>query len=60
MKIIVEYCSELLGAGIFWQGDAANIMAIRNIPARRCARKVAKDGVARKVGMWTVRAEPNK
>jgi hypothetical protein len=53
-QVRVSYDSEVLGSGVFWVGAPAEISKIRNIPARRLAERVVKDGVARKDGMWQV------
>ncbi len=53
-KIIVHYESEVLGNGVFWQGDESEISNIRNIPARMCAEAVVKERKPKKIGMWRV------
>jgi len=53
-KITVAYNSEVLGQGIFWQGNPVETHLIRNIPARKMAEKTAVDGLTRKAGMWKV------
>lgn len=53
-EIVVTYQSEILGSGIFWKGKPELINEIRNIPARELAKKVVKDGIERKDGMWNV------
>jgi len=57
MKIIVEYDSEILGSGIFWQGDEKDIEQIRNIVAKIYAKELISRGFegTLKVGMWTVK-----
>lgn len=50
----VEYQSEVLGGGVFWQGPVSEISKIRNIPARQTAALVARDGKSRVAGMWRV------
>jgi hypothetical protein len=52
--ILVEFKSEVLGAGVFWQGPASDIEQIHNIPARETARLVVRDGKPRVCGMWHV------
>ena len=57
MKIKVEYKNDILGNGLFWEGDSSEIATIRNYPAKLLAREVVKDGATRKSGMWIVSAE---
>ena len=57
--IVVEYESDVLGKGSFWQGPEERIDEIRNIPAQKTAQLVALDGLTRTCGMWTVRQEPS-
>lgn len=52
--IVVSFASEVLGSGEFWRGPADRIREIRNIPARRMAEAVVKDGKPRVAGMWKV------
>ena len=59
MEILVEVKNEILGYSVFWRGQAEKIAEIRNIPARRTAEAVAKDGKTRVCGMWHVSAVPN-
>lgn len=54
MIIRVEVKNEILGDGIFWEGESDRISEIRNIPARKLAEKVIRDGQTRKDGMWIV------
>jgi hypothetical protein len=54
MKIRVEVKNEILGDCVFWEGDPSKTRNIRNIPARRLAEEVVKDGKTRKNGMWVV------
>lgn len=58
--IVVEYDSDVLGKGEFWRGPEDDIDQIRNMPAQKIARKVAKDGQQRTFGMWTVRQEEDQ
>jgi hypothetical protein len=53
-RIRVEVKNEFLGNSVFWEGAAADIRMIHNIPARQTAELVAKDGKARVCGMWHV------
>lgn len=53
-KIIVEVVNEFLGDSIFWEGSPEDIAEIRNIPARKTAELVVKDGKNRVSGMWHV------
>lgn len=53
--VIVYYESEVLGSGIFWQGDESEIENIHNIPARVCAEAVVKERTPKKIGMWRVK-----
>jgi len=55
--VIVEVKNAILGDGEFWRGPESTISAIRNIPARRTAQLVVKDGKPRKCGMWHVRID---
>lgn len=57
-RIRVEYKSEVLGDGVFWEGPATAVAEIHNIPARQTAQMVAKDGKARVYGMWHVSMLP--
>ena len=54
--LMAEVRSEVLGDHVFWQGAVEDISQIRNLPARLIAYQVAKDGVARRWGMWRVSA----
>lgn len=54
MFIKVEVKNEILGDSVFWEGDEKDIQNIRNIPARKLAEEVIKDGITRKMGMWVV------
>ena len=54
--LLVEIRSEVLGDQVFWQGAVEDIGLIRNVPARLIAYQVAKDGIARRYGMWRVSA----
>ena len=54
----VEYKSEVLGEGVFWEGASKDAGAIRNIPVRSIAKYLAKEGGGvKKYGMWTVTVE---
>ena len=55
MRLRVEYASEILGNAVFWEGDVTDTGEIRNIPARMCADKAARDGKTCKYGMWVAR-----
>jgi hypothetical protein len=57
-RIRVEYKSEVLGDGVFWEGPATAVAEIHNIPARETAQMVAEDGKARAYGMWHVSMLP--
>ena len=59
MTIVVEYESDVLGSGVFWQGPEEQINEIHNIPARKTAELVVLDGLTRSCGMWTVRQWPS-
>ena len=59
MEIVVETKSDVIGNGVFWRGPADRINEIRNIPARKTAELVAKDGKSRVCGMWHVSTVPN-
>lgn len=54
--LLVEVRSEVLGDQVFWRGAAGDAGLIRNVPARRLAYQVAKDGIPRRYGMWRVSA----
>jgi len=54
MTIRVKYISEILGEGVFWEGDSSKIPEIRNIVAQRLAIMVETDGKSRQNGMWYV------
>jgi len=58
--IRVEYSSDVLGNGVFWEGLEENVSEILNIPARRAAELVKKDGEPRRIGMWYVRKIDNE
>lgn len=52
--IRVSYTSEILGSGTFWEGEDNSVKEIRNISARKLAKKVVMDGETRELGMWKV------
>ena len=54
MTLRVEVKNAILGDCVFWEGPAEKLDEIRNYPARDLARIVAKDGKARRDGMWVV------
>ena len=54
LRIRVEVKNDILGNCVFWEGLAADINQIRNIPARETAKQVAKDRLNRVNGMWHV------
>ena len=56
MEIVVEVKNQVLGDSVFWRGPADQVAEIRNIPARKTAEAVAKDGKPRVCGMWHVSA----
>ena len=55
MRIIVEYDSEVLGKGKFWEGDAEDIDTIKNTSARISASRFIFKWKENKCGMFTTR-----
>jgi hypothetical protein len=56
MIVTVSYSSEVLGSGIFWEGEEKDLSNCRNYPAQALARSCFKDGKTHTGGMW--KAEP--
>jgi len=51
-KIKIEYKNEILGSGVFWEGDSKNIEDIPNYPARIAALRAIKLNKTYRFGMW--------
>lgn len=58
--IVVNVKNEILGDSEFWRGPESKISEISNIPAQELAKQVAKDGITRTMGMWTVQQVPDQ
>ena len=51
--IKIEYNSEMLGQGVFWDDLADNIEDCRNLAARLTARRAIAENIQFSWGMWT-------
>ncbi|MBU1655141.1 MAG: hypothetical protein KJ558_10015 [Gammaproteobacteria bacterium] len=58
-RIRVTYQSDVVGSGVFWEGDPIGIPGIRNLCARDLAVAVSRDGVSRRDGMWRAEVVPD-
>ena len=60
MNIRIECKNEIVGDGVFWEGQEEHISEIRNIAARQAAKAAVRLSEPVQIGMWLASVVPHE